>query len=93
MSDPALWTGSIVVRRADAPAADRLWRALTPEAAREVPRAQATVERDGERAIRVALVARDTGAVRAAVNTYLGWISLADRTETAVGHDRRAGAD
>ena len=83
MSDEPAWRGTIVVRREDGPSAERLLLALAPEAAREVPRARATVERADDRSVRVSVTARDTGSVRAAVNTYLGWISLAERTERA----------
>ncbi|MHB8352410.1 MAG: KEOPS complex subunit Pcc1, partial [Thermoplasmata archaeon] len=52
-----------------------------PESSREVPRATARVDRVGPDTVRLTLTARDTGALRAALNTYLGWISLADRTD------------
>jgi tRNA threonylcarbamoyladenosine modification (KEOPS) complex Pcc1 subunit len=84
MSETAAWEGQILIRREDPAAAERLFLALTPEAAREVPRARAVIDRPEERTVRVRLTARDTGSVRAAVNTYLGWISLAERTERAV---------
>jgi tRNA threonylcarbamoyladenosine modification (KEOPS) complex Pcc1 subunit len=83
MTESSIWRGTIVVHRPDATGAERLLQALAPEAAREVPRAHATVTRGTDDTVRVTLVARDTGSVRAAVNTYLGWISLAERTETA----------
>lgn len=84
MSEAPGWIGRITVRRADRSAADRLEQALAPEAAREVPRAHARIVRADERTVRVEVEARDTGSVRAAVNTYLGWISLTERTESAV---------
>jgi tRNA threonylcarbamoyladenosine modification (KEOPS) complex Pcc1 subunit len=51
--------------------------ALAPEATREVPRARATLRRVGPDRLEISIGARDTGAVRAALNTYLGWIDLA----------------
>lgn len=83
------WDGVIEIEQEDAGAADRLTAALRPEASREVPRATARVERVGPAGVRISLTARDTGALRAALNTYLGWISLADRTEE-VGRDALA---
>ena len=52
-------------------------RSLGPESSREVPRARAQVRRTGDRTLELALDARDSGALRAALNTYLGWIHLA----------------
>jgi tRNA threonylcarbamoyladenosine modification (KEOPS) complex Pcc1 subunit len=92
MSASGEWSASLRIRRAEPAAADRLYAALIPEASREVPRARARVERVGAAEVVIELTARDTGALRAAFNTYLGWIALTDRTET-VGRtalDRRA---
>jgi tRNA threonylcarbamoyladenosine modification (KEOPS) complex Pcc1 subunit len=83
MSPPEEWTATLTVRRREPAAAARLYAALLPEAAREVPRARARVEHPSPNEVRIALTARDTGALRAAFNTYLGWIALADRTEVA----------
>ena len=49
-----------------------------------MPRARAELARDPSGAIAVAIEARDTGAVRAALNTYLGWIGLAVSTLDSV---------
>ena len=92
------WTGRITVRRPDGPSADRLTRALAPEATREVPRARAILERGPGASVILSIDARDTGALRAALNTYLGWIDLANRTESvaagsATAHDDPLGAD
>ncbi len=72
------------VERPGSASADRLAAALRPESSREVPRTTVRVDRTGPTGVTVRLTARDTGALRAALNTYLGWISLAERTE-AVG--------
>ncbi|MGA8275775.1 MAG: KEOPS complex subunit Pcc1 [Thermoplasmata archaeon] len=77
------WTAVITVRLPQDRLATWLERALNPEAAREVPRAQAEVRRPTADAVEIALTARDTGSVRAAMNTYLGWVHLALAT---VGH-------
>ena len=83
MSEPAVWTGTITVRRRSAGDAERLVRTLLPEAAREVPRARATVRRAAPEVVQLDIEARDTGALRAALQTYLGWVQLADATELA----------
>jgi tRNA threonylcarbamoyladenosine modification (KEOPS) complex Pcc1 subunit len=90
MSAAGEWSATIQIRRADAVAADRLVAALVPEAAREVPRTRARIERVGAGEVSITLTARDTGALRAAFNTYLGWIALTTRTE-AVARSALAG--
>jgi len=75
-ADPG-WSAVISVRLPREAVADWLERALRPEAAREVPRAHAEVRRAGPDTVEIALTARDTGSVRAAMNTYLGWVHLA----------------
>jgi tRNA threonylcarbamoyladenosine modification (KEOPS) complex Pcc1 subunit len=87
MSDDRGWTATISVRLPQEAEAGWLERALGPEATREVPRAHATVTRAAPRVVEIALAARDTGSVRAAMNTYLGWVHLALAT---VGTARRA---
>ena len=87
MSDLGPWKASIEVVREDRSAADRLWATLSPEASREVPRAHATVERLSTTAVVLRLEAKDSGALRAALNTFLSWVGLALSTEAA-GHDR-----
>jgi tRNA threonylcarbamoyladenosine modification (KEOPS) complex Pcc1 subunit len=83
MTAPGPWRGTVLLRRADAGAAERVLRALGPEAAREVPRTRARLDRPDPRSVRITIEARDTGALRAALNTYLGWITLGERTEAA----------
>jgi tRNA threonylcarbamoyladenosine modification (KEOPS) complex Pcc1 subunit len=81
MSDaPPGWVATVTVRAADPRLAGMLERALRPEAAREVPRARATLGRGGPREVTLEIEARDTGAMRAALNTYLGWVHLALET-------------
>lgn len=80
----AEWEGTITVRRAGPAAADRLVEILRPEAAREVPRTRASLERAGPEGVALRLRCGDTGALRAALNTYLGWVALVERTEAAL---------
>ena len=80
---PEPWSATVAVRVENSEIADWLLRSLGAEATREVPRAQAHVRRAGERTVELALEARDVGALRAALNTYLGWGHLALATADA----------
>jgi tRNA threonylcarbamoyladenosine modification (KEOPS) complex Pcc1 subunit len=71
------WAGALTIRRPEAGAARRLAAVLGPEAAREVPRSTATLEQSDPVTLTLTLSADDTGALRAALNAYLGWIQLA----------------
>lgn len=82
MTDPTPWTATIAVRRPDARSADRLIRALLPESTREVPRARSSVRAGPAHDVVIEIETRDTGALRAAMNTFLGWVQLALATET-----------
>ena len=86
---PAEWTATITVRAADPLFAEWLARVLIPEASREVPRARAEVHRTDNGATEVAVAAYDSGALRAALNTYLGWVELSVATARRA---RRAGS-
>ena len=70
------WTAT--VRVAPGPGAEARWLAasLAPEAAREVPRASATIEGPADGWVTIRIEAADAGAMRAALNTYLGWVEL-----------------
>lgn len=82
---PSSWEASVRVR-VDSPAVlDWLEQALRPEAAREVPRAHAEIHRGERGSLEVTISARDSGAMRAALNTYLGWIHLSLATAQAAG--------
>jgi tRNA threonylcarbamoyladenosine modification (KEOPS) complex Pcc1 subunit len=76
----AAWSAVLTVDLAGAAAAGWLERSLAPEASREVPRATARLHRATERRLELRIEARDAGAMRAALNTYLGWIGLASET-------------
>jgi tRNA threonylcarbamoyladenosine modification (KEOPS) complex Pcc1 subunit len=53
-----------------------LERSLRPEAEREVPRARAVLRRPVPEVVELTITARDGGAMRAALNTHLGWVQL-----------------
>jgi tRNA threonylcarbamoyladenosine modification (KEOPS) complex Pcc1 subunit len=80
MSGATAWSGVIEIRSRSGEEAEWLLRALRPEAEREVPRARALLLRPHPEEVRIEITARDTGALRAALNTYLGWIDLAHAT-------------
>ncbi len=69
------WSATVSVAAGGAELARWLERALLPEAAREVPRARTSVRRTGDR-LDLRIETGDAGAMRAALNTYLGWVSL-----------------
>ena len=77
------WTATLTVRLGAPRLAEWLERALRPEASREVPRARAEIRRADPSSVEVAISARDVGALRAALNTYLGWVQLSLATVTA----------
>lgn len=84
MTDPEFaWTATVRVRVGSAAVSDWMERALGPEASREVPRAKAELRRDAPGSLELRISARDSGAMRAALNTYLGWIHLALATARA----------
>ena len=77
------WTASVTLRAARPEVLRWIERSLLPEAAREVPRARAELHRVSDGAIELRVFARDSGALRAALNTYLGWIHLSLATVNA----------
>ena len=77
MSEPPWpWTASVEIRLGDPRVADWVEQALRPEASREVPRTHAELSRGPDATIVLSITARDSGAMRAALNTYLGWVHL-----------------
>jgi tRNA threonylcarbamoyladenosine modification (KEOPS) complex Pcc1 subunit len=86
---PPGWTARFVVTLDSAAAAEHLLAALGPEAAREVPKATATLGRPSPESVSIDVRASEPGALRAAANTYLGWVALASGAERAA---RRAEA-
>jgi KEOPS complex subunit Pcc1 len=57
--------------------------ALSPEAGRDVPKARVSVSGLGRRVL-ITIDADDTGALRAAVNSYLRWSEVAARVRQEV---------
>jgi len=89
MTEPRFdWTASVRVRSDDPTVVDWIEEALRPEATREVPRARAELRRGTGGALELAIFARDSGAMRAALNTYLGWIHLSFATARAADRSR-----
>lgn len=86
------WSATLTVTTAGRPELAR-WvaRALSPEAARELPRAEATVRASGRHTLTIAVRAADAGSMRAALNTYLGWVHLYLATALAAATDRPVG--
>ena len=89
---PEPWIAQVTVRVESAEVADWLARALGAEVGREVPRSRAQVRRAAEKTVEVGLEARDAGALRAALNTYLGWVHLALATARAARSRPRSSA-
>lgn len=88
------WRATVAIRTPEPAWSDWLEQSLGPEAAREVPRARAVLRRRGADRIDLEIEAHDAGAMRAALNTYLGWVQLSVATLRAVGSAPRApGAD
>ncbi len=81
---PTSWEGTITIGPALPVVLRSLERALEPEVAREVPRAGASLRRNRSGTLGLSIRSADTGALRAALNTYLGWIDLVVGTVRAV---------
>jgi tRNA threonylcarbamoyladenosine modification (KEOPS) complex Pcc1 subunit len=78
----ARWTALFTIELARPEAAEHLLAVLGPEASREVPKATATLARPSPTVVTIDVRASDAGALRAAANTYLGWVDLAVGTES-----------
>ena len=87
MSRSSNWVATVIVQRPTRELADRLEEALRPEAGREVPHSRVTLARRGNRALALEIRAASTGNLRAALNTYLGWVDLAVRSERVAAPD------
>ena len=57
--------------------ADAVLSALSPEIGRELPRTESIMTRDGD-TLTIRIGAADTSAMRAALNSYLGWIRITE---------------
>lgn len=74
------WTALVTVRSPNERLVGMMERSLRPEAEREVPRARAELRRRSPDTLELEITARDSGAMRAALNTYLGWVHLSTAT-------------
>ncbi len=61
--------------------------AISPETSRELPRSKVTVA-TGDGKLVLEIVAEDTSAMRATLNSYLGCIRLAQEIETVAGEGK-----
>ena len=50
---------------------------LSPEIGRELPRTESFISADGD-TVTIKVAAKDTSAMRAALNSYLGWIRITE---------------
>lgn len=69
--------------RLDGPETAVVRQALAPEAGRDVPHARVRVT-GSSRSLTIAIEAEDTGALRAAANSYLRWADVASRVRREV---------
>ncbi len=67
----------------EGPEASVVRQALSPESGRDVPKARVTVSGSGRKVL-ITIDADDTGALRAAVNSYLRWSDVAARVRHEV---------
>jgi KEOPS complex subunit Pcc1 len=57
--------------------ADVILSTLSPEIGRELPRTDTNITRDGD-TVMIEVLAKDASAMRAALNSYLGWIRITE---------------
>jgi len=57
--------------------ADVIVSTLSPEIGRELPRTETNISRKGD-TVTIKVHAKDTSAMRAALNSYLGWIRITE---------------
>jgi tRNA threonylcarbamoyladenosine modification (KEOPS) complex Pcc1 subunit len=76
----ATWSALVTVKTRGERLAGMLEQSLRPEAEREVPRTKAELRRSSLDSLELSISARDSGAMRAALNTYLGWVHLSVAT-------------
>ncbi|TLZ86856.1 MAG: hypothetical protein E6K02_04650 [Methanobacteriota archaeon] len=77
----------MIMRRAtivlSGPDAGVVYRSLRPETGRDVPKARVSMRSEPNR-LTLTIDADDTGALRAAVNSYLRWADVAARVRREV---------
>ncbi|MCG7844137.1 MAG: hypothetical protein MIO90_01745 [Methanomassiliicoccales archaeon] len=66
------------------PYASNVAQAIGPEAGREIPRTRAEVSHS-EGSMTLRLDADDLSALRAALNSYIRWMSIAEKMSETVG--------
>ncbi len=66
------------------PGAPTVFGAISPEAGREIPRTKVHADLEGERMV-LRIEARDLPALRAALNSYLRWIKIAEDMNRMAG--------
>jgi tRNA threonylcarbamoyladenosine modification (KEOPS) complex Pcc1 subunit len=85
------WSATVSVRAGNPRLVRWIERSLRPEAAREVPRTRAELRTGPPDTVVITISARDSGALRAALNTYLRWVELSLATARAAASTRGAG--
>ena len=63
--------------------ADTVMSVLSPEIGRELPRTETDIIRNGD-IVTVTVKAKDASSMRAALNSYLGWIRITEDIEKMV---------
>lgn len=66
------------------PFASNVARAIGPEAGRDIPRTRAEVK-SSQGSLTLILDADDMSALRAALNSYIRWMSVAEKMSETVG--------
>jgi KEOPS complex subunit Pcc1 len=64
--------------------ADTILSSLSPEAGREIPRTKISLGRDGNDLV-LGVEAADLSAMRAALNSYLRWMVIAEDMSNTIG--------
>lgn len=64
--------------------ADTILSSISPEAGREIPRTKVHVARDGADVV-LSVEAMDLAAMRAALNSYLRWMVIAEDMSNTIG--------
>ncbi|MCE5296441.1 MAG: hypothetical protein LLG16_04970 [Euryarchaeota archaeon] len=72
------------VLRVETPFADTILASLTPEADREIPRTKVWADKEGEDVV-LKVEATDVSAMRAALNSYLRWMVIAENMSKSIG--------
>jgi tRNA threonylcarbamoyladenosine modification (KEOPS) complex Pcc1 subunit len=89
--DERPWSATVSVRCGSSQLVRWIEQSLRPEAAREVPRTSAELRTGPVDTVEISISAHDAGALRAALNTYLGWVELSLATARAAASTRGSG--